>query len=288
MKNSKQICSSDAVLSRTGSATSICAVESVCTGQNDSNGIRRSDATVNCVDRNNIKCINTSAQEKVGKTSDAGNARTSRKPQNDIDKHVLRQAVSPKVTVLGVTDVKSKPNAKETDNSVTSLKSYRPKLYIEHCEKGTTHSSQTNVKNFHEQLTATERSILSEFVHAASLPDEIRLSLQEFLDRQDALAHIDADKKNMQKSSKTAIKRNFQWDFDTVPDSKTLKEIMTYIAKILPTYEKNLTELAMEYDVNWKENHFHATVNAFVELCIRTGMVCLTYCSFSQSTEKYC
>jgi hypothetical protein len=162
---------------------------------------------------------------------------------------------------------------KVTESGAFHSKSHRQKPHVEHREKGTTHFSHNNVKNFRESLSRDELHILSELALAASMPDEVRVSLQQFIDQQQS---FDARVKTVENGAERPKRLNaprMEWNSDEVLEPHKLKEVLGHVAKILQADKKKMVELAAEREWMLKEDAYHASMASFVELCIRTGMV---------------
>jgi hypothetical protein len=148
------------------------------------------------------------------------------------------------------------------------------KPHVEHREKGTTHFSHANVKNFQEPLSSNELHILSELALAASMPEEVRVSLKQFIEQQQqsAEARLRTVKTNVEKPKKIS-EHELEWTYDEVHDPDKLKEILRHVALLLRGDKKKVVEVAAEREWMLKEEAYHASMASFVELCIRTGMV---------------
>lgn len=197
-----------------------------------------------------------------------------------LTKKASRKLYSHKVTTDSKVVISTEADEQVNQNTVIPSKSSQDsaklkdrcsKLHIEHREKGTTHFHKGNVKNSLEHLSKNEISILSDLTHAASLPSEVRMSLQQFLERQ-MLTVANGNGKDKPKKRK-ANGPKFNWSLEEMQDPNKLKEVLVRVAKILQVNKKDILKNAAHRAIVMKEEAYNASMASFVELCIRTGMV---------------
>jgi HPt (histidine-containing phosphotransfer) domain-containing protein len=158
------------------------------------------------------------------------------------------------------------------ESAMFHLKVHHQKPHVEHRERGTTHFSHANVKNFQEPLSKHELHILSELALAASMPDEVRVSLQRFIDEQQSVDGVQTVEHSVDRPKKPSTPM-VEWNYDEIHEPHKLKELLGHVAKVLQADKKKMVELAAEREWMLKEEAYHASMASFVELCIRTGMV---------------
>lgn len=214
------------------------------------------------------------------------------------------------MTSSGVKETAVKPVMKTSKGSGKSSRSKNRKTavpFIEHQEDKRTSFSRANFVTLQERLSADEMHILSQLARALSLPDDVRRSLDAYLDRQRALhdsehvSNVDEQpshgsdagdyaetapaakskkrKKGVKKES-VSRERDFAstsskpfWNAEDVNDPERLKMLLEQAAKLLHGDKQLLLESAIERDRLMKENAYHDKMASFVELCINTGMV---------------